>query len=244
MCVIQRLAIIAVGVCLGVHSIALANSSRIGHTINNGGGNAELILNDLSRQLERRLNVCMHSVNPCGLNQLQRQIVERIQENVRNALPVVDKQLLYKSDGTPVSKSEISELLLQAALGDTCSLALTAQIDWAALRERIDSVKTFIALDLETVLMHQEISGQESLVLVHKRNTTDLLGRVRVRLGITSSQPIRISGLNIRAPVKGIEIHGRVTDGQKVDAAFLILLDDFAANPNVLITEGGRGDLP
>jgi hypothetical protein len=260
MCVIKAFAITVMGLCLVLSNFAFA--SRVGHTIRNGGGGAELLMTELWSKLDSKLNKCIHPLNPCTLMPSQVNVLSRVLDLKQRCYAQIgfqdfnglaqgscgqilnfNSRLLYAANGVAHSEVQLIRLMLEGVHGLSCSSSLApVPVDYMDLARVIFNLKNFYVLNDGAGILHLS-SPVTELRAISPQATTDLLGPLKAKLMLSETNNVDLEVHSIRKLQDGFEIQGRVSLESCLSVNFVMLFSDIhtLVNPNIILLEGFSG---
>ncbi len=239
-------------------------AARVGHTIGNGGGGAELRFLELWKFAPNAVSAALHSSNPLDLNERQISELKEVQSRIQacsseleitsdplatqkgcERVTVVHQSSLYSEAGEPKSQAEMWQVLMSVLMVGGCESALVNLEGISGVAGQLALLKGFVSLKDGYSMANTSKGplGSDVLSLSNGYSRTDLIKFVRKRLGLSNESPVNLRNWEVRSVLKGIEINAGVSTGNGTVSRVLILVREMSLvhAPTVIVVEGGNG---
>lgn len=238
--IIYSVAITVLWGCLGP---SLSFAGKIGHTINNAGGTAELAFREVWDRLPERLNICLNIFNPCALTEPERVALQSLLQLREQRFPhvefsegfaqadtlLISRADLYQQDGKTVrTSSELLTVALASLQTQSCEQILTTPLGPERrfeIAHAMTQIKSFYRLNEanQPAALVLTQAPQDRLVLHTVNASLDLSRLLAQRLALKPETTFNIQGLGLSPSASHLEIRGEIKFSSGMTRPFMLL---------------------
>lgn len=250
--IIQQITHVAASCLLSFCGLDPVLAARVGHTIGNGGGGAELRFRDIWNSAEYRLNWAALQSNPLNLSdseimaaRLARMHLEscgsRLQielEGPKTATSCrrgefrIHQSELYSANAEPISEVQMWGKILQTLVKD-CASNLVGSPTLDGLASRLAQLERIHRLDTSDSLLvgMREPEGGLQLTFISKALRTELNMVVREKLQVAKDATFQIKNYQVNRAPDAVELNVVVRLVHARDIHVLVFASRFSEKP-------------